>query len=85
VLKTIILPRQARDKLNVETTYKYSLFLSQVVLDHGNLIEHGSGAELLDIEDGIFANLVNETGPTQAPRLRQIARDTAAKRAQEAQ
>eukprot|EP01046_Picozoa_sp_COSAG06_P026553 COSAG06_NODE_2289_length_7148_cov_2.086679_11_plen_84_part_00 len=83
MLKTIILPRQARDKCR--NNLQILPVLSQVVLDHGNLIEHGSGAELLDIEDGIFANLVNETGPTQAPRLRQIARDTAAKRAQEAQ
>ena len=49
----------------------------------GHLKEHGSGAELLEIEDGIFANLVSETGPSQAPRLRQIARDTAEKRARE--
>jgi hypothetical protein len=55
------------------------------ILSTGHLREHGSGAELLEIEDGIFANLVSETGPTQAPRLRQIAHDTAAKRAVERQ
>ena len=59
--------------------------LCALLLFAGHLREHGSGAELLEIDDGIFANLVSETGPTQAPRLRQIARDTATKRALELQ
>jgi len=55
-----------------------------VVLDYGHLKEHGSGAELIDMEDGIFASLVKETGPTQAPRLRSVARKAAQDRAEAA-
>ena len=53
-----------------------------VVLDNGQLKEHGSGAELLEIEGGIFASLVEETGPSQAPRLRSVAREAAKKKAE---
>ena len=44
--------------------------------------KHGSGAELLEIEGGIFASLVEETGPSQAPRLRSVAREAAKKKAE---
>ena len=53
-----------------------------VVLDNGQLKEHGSGAELIDMEGGIFASLVEETGPSQAPRLRSVAREAAKKKAE---
>ena len=53
-----------------------------LALDDGQLKEHGSGAELLEIEGGIFASLVEETGPSQAPRLRQSAREAAKKKAE---
>lgn len=43
----------------------------------GHLKEYGSGAELVDMEGGIFSSLVSETGPTQAPRLRSLARQAA--------
>lgn len=49
-----------------------------VVLDNGRLKEHGTGAELIDMEGGIFSSLVDETGPSQAPRLRTLAREKAA-------
>ena len=44
------------------------------VLDKGHLKEYDSPANLLEITDGIFASLVEETGPTQAPRLKALAR-----------
>ena len=34
------------------------------------------------MEGGIFASLVEETGPSQAPRLRQSAREAAKKKAE---
>ena len=47
----------------------------------GHLKEYGSGAELIDMEGGIFSSLVTETGPSQAPRLRSLARKAAQKKA----
>jgi hypothetical protein len=42
------------------------------------LKEHGTAAELIDMDGGIFSSLVDETGPSQAPRLRTLAREKAA-------
>ena len=44
------------------------------VLEKGVLMEYDSPANLIAMRDGIFASLVEETGPTQAPRLKAIAR-----------
>ena len=43
------------------------------VLDQGSLKEYDSPANLIEMH-GIFASLVDETGPTAAPRLKAIAR-----------
>ena len=51
------------------------------VICAGHLKEYGSGAELIDMEGGIFSSLVTETGPTQAPRLRSVARKAAQEKA----
>merc|ERR1712137_1285889 len=44
-----------------------------VVLSAGRVIEQGSPSELLDRIDGTFAQLVAETGPQTAAKLRMMA------------
>lgn len=44
-----------------------------VVLDKGNVVEYGSPHELLQIEGGHFAGLVEEQGEDVAESMREIA------------
>lgn len=45
-----------------------------LVLDKGTIAEFDTPAKLLDKSDGIFASMVDATGPTVSKYLRKIAR-----------
>eukprot|EP00980_Cylindrotheca_fusiformis_P019578 scaffold6784_cov108-Cylindrotheca_fusiformis.AAC.20 len=55
-------------RLNTIMDYDYVL-----VMDAGRAVEFGSPAELLDISDGVFSELVGATGKESSSYLRQMA------------
>lgn len=46
------------------------------VLDEGNIMEFDHPYQLLQIEDGYFSKMVQQTGPSEAEHLLSIAKDT---------
>eukprot|EP01028_Stygiella_incarcerata_P007998 TRINITY_DN335_c0_g4_i1.p1 TRINITY_DN335_c0_g4~~TRINITY_DN335_c0_g4_i1.p1 ORF type:complete len:1380 (-),score=414.43 TRINITY_DN335_c0_g4_i1:928-5067(-) len=45
-----------------------------IVLDQGNIVEFDTPATLVDMENGVFRSMVDETGPASSKRLIQVAK-----------